>query len=103
MQLHRIARRDKKAIFQVNNAKKQKKTIEWERLEIFSRKLEIPREHFLQRQAQRRTETVCLTKAEDIQKRWQEYTAEPYKKDPNDLDNHDSVISHLDRARYPGV
>ena len=35
----------------VTNAKKQKKTIEWERLEISSRKLEIPREHFMQRWA----------------------------------------------------
>ena len=34
------------------NAKKQKKTVEWERLEISSRKLEIPREHFMQRWAQ---------------------------------------------------
>ena len=33
------------------NVKKQKKTIEWERLEISSRKLEIPREHFMQRRA----------------------------------------------------
>ena len=32
----------------VINAKKQIKTIEWEKLEIFSRKLEIPREHFMQ-------------------------------------------------------
>ena len=31
------------------SAKKQRKTIEWERLEISSRKLEIPREHFMQR------------------------------------------------------
>ena len=31
----------------MNNAKKQKKTIEWERLEIASRNLEIPREHFM--------------------------------------------------------
>ena len=44
-----------------------------------------------------------LTEAEDIKKRWKEYTEEPYKKDLNDPDNHDSVISHLDRARYPGV
>ena len=35
----------------VINAKKQRKTVEWERLEISSRKLEIPREHFLQRWA----------------------------------------------------
>ena len=38
--------------FSVINAKKQKKTIEWERLEISSRKLELPREHFMQRWAQ---------------------------------------------------
>ena len=56
----RIARRDKKA-FQseeirkpstVISAKKESKTIEWKRLEISSRKLEIPREHFMQRWAQ---------------------------------------------------
>ena len=35
----------------LNNAKKQRKTIDWERLEISSRKLEIPREHFMQRWA----------------------------------------------------
>ena len=34
------------------NTKKQRKTTEWERLEISSRKLEIPREHFMQRWAQ---------------------------------------------------
>ena len=36
----------------VISAKKQRKTIEWERLEIESRKSEIPREHFMQRWAQ---------------------------------------------------
>ena len=40
-QLQRIARRDKKAFPDIS-AKKQRKTIEWERLEISSRKLEIP-------------------------------------------------------------
>ena len=35
-----------------------------------------------------------LTEAEDIKKRWQEYTKELYKKDPNYLDNHDGVIAH---------
>ena len=33
-----------------------------------------------------------LTEAEDIEKRWQEYTEELYKKDLHDPDNHDSVI-----------
>ena len=38
----------------MNNTKKYRKTIEWERPEISSRKLEIPREYFLQRCAQQR-------------------------------------------------
>ena len=42
------------------------------------------------------------TKAEDIKKRGQKYTEELYKKDLNDPDNHDGVITHL-RARYPGM
>ena len=37
-----------------------------------------------------------LTKAEDIKKRWQEYTEELYKKDLHYLDNHDGVITHLE-------
>ena len=37
-----------------------------------------------------------LTEAEDITKRWQEYTEELYKKDLHDLDNHDGVITHLE-------
>ena len=37
-----------------------------------------------------------LTKAEDIKKRWQEYTEELYKKDFNDPDNHEGVITHLE-------
>ena len=37
-----------------------------------------------------------LKDAEDIKKRWQKYTEELYKKDLNDLDNHSSVITHLE-------
>ena len=36
-----------------------------------------------------------LTEAEDIKKRWQEYTEELYKKDHHDPDNHDGIITHL--------
>ena len=39
---------------------------------------------------------VDLTEAEDIKKRWQEYTDELYKKDLHDPDNHDGVITHLE-------
>ena len=37
-----------------------------------------------------------LTEAEDIKKRWQEYTEEPYKKDLHNPDNHNGVITHLE-------
>ena len=37
-----------------------------------------------------------LTEAENIQKRWQEYTGELYKKDLHDPDNHNGVITHLE-------
>ena len=37
-----------------------------------------------------------LTEAEDIKKRWQEYTEDLYKKDLHDQDNHDGVITHLE-------
>ena len=37
-----------------------------------------------------------LTEAEDIKKRWQEYTEEIYKKDLHDPDNHNGVITHLE-------
>ena len=39
---------------------------------------------------------VDLTEAEDIKKRWQEYTEELYKRDFHDPDNHDDVITHLE-------
>ena len=38
---------------------------------------------------------IDLTEAENIKKRWQEYTEELYKKDLHDPDNHDSEITHL--------
>ena len=45
--------------------------------------------------------SMDLTEAEDIKKRWQEYTGELYKKDLHDPDNHDGVITH--RGRHPGM
>ena len=39
---------------------------------------------------------MALTEAEDIKKRWQEYTEEIYKKDLHDPDNHNGMISHLE-------
>ena len=49
-EFQRVARRHKKTFFN-DQWKEIDETIEWERLEIYSRKLEIPREHFMQRWA----------------------------------------------------
>ena len=79
------------------NAKKQRKTTEWERLEISSRKLENTKGTFQVNMGTKKDRNgMDLTEAKDIKKRWQEYTEEPYKKDLNDLDNHDGMTTHLE-------
>ena len=40
------------------------------------------------------TNGMDLTESENIKKRWQEYTEELYQKSPNDLDNHDGMVTH---------
>ena len=78
------------------NANIRRKTIEWERLEISTRKLEIPREYFHAKMGLIKDRNgMDLTEAKDIKKRWQIYT-ELYKKDLHDPDNHDGVITHLE-------
>ena len=44
-----------------------------------------------------------LTEAEDIKKRWQEYTEELYKKGLDDPDNHDGMYDYSPRAKQPGM
>ena len=81
----------------MNNAKKKRKTIEWERLDISLRKLEIPREHFHAKMGSIKDRNgMDLTETEDIKKMWQEYTEELYKKELHNPDDHDGVITHLE-------
>ena len=61
------------------NAKKYRKTTEWERLEISSRKLNVPRDISCKGGLNKRN-GMNLTEAEDIKKGWQEYIAELYEK-----------------------
>jgi len=95
-EFQRIARRNKKA-FPSDQCKEQRKRIEWERLEISSRKLRDTKGIFYAKMGTIKGRNVMdLMEAEDIKKRWQEYTEELYKKDLHDLDNHDGVITHLE-------
>ena len=79
----------------VISAKKQRKTIEWERLEISSRKLDSKGTFHAKVGSIKNRNVRDLTQAEDT-KKWQEYTEELYKKDLHDPDNHDGIITHLE-------
>ena len=95
-EFQRIARRDKKA-FLSDQCKEIEENNKMGRLEITSRKLEIPREYFMQRMGSvKDRHGMDLAEAEVIKKRWQEYTEKLYKKDLHDQDNHDCVITHLE-------
>ena len=75
MQISKEQQREIRNPFPVINAKKQRKTIEWERLEISSKKLEIKKETFHAKMGTIKDRNgMDLTEAEDIKKRWQEYT-----------------------------
>ena len=78
------------------NAKKQRKTTEWERLEISSRKLDTKGTFHAKMGSIKDRNSMDLTEAEDIKKKWQKYTEKLYKKDLHDPDNHDGVITHLE-------
>ena len=75
---------------------KQEKTIEWERIEISSRKLEIPREYFMQNGLNKGQKRQEPNRSRTYKERWQEYTEELYKKKNQDPDNHNGVITHLE-------
>ena len=78
-EFQRIARIEKK-LSSVINANKKRKTIEWERLDISSRKLRDSKETFHATMGTiKNRNNMDLTEAQDIKKMWQEYT-ELYKK-----------------------
>ena len=80
----------------VIKAKIQRKTIEWERLEISSRKLDTKGTFHAKMGTIKDRNGMDLTEAEDIKKRQQEYTAYIYKRDLHDPDNQVGMIIHLE-------
>ena len=69
---------------------------EWERQEISSTKLEISGNISCKDGLNKGQKWYGQTEAEDIKKRWHEYTEKLYKKDLHDPDNQDGVITHLE-------
>ena len=95
-EFQRIARRDKKAFL----GDQCKETEESKRIgktrDLFKKIRDTKGTFHAKMYSIKHRNGMDLTEAEDIKKRWQEYTEELYKKDLHDPDNHDGVISHLE-------
>ena len=95
-EFQRIARRDKKA-FLSNRCKEIEKNNRMGKTRDLFKKIRDTKGIFHAKMGSITDRNGRdLTEAEDIKKRWQEYTEELYKNDLHDPDNHDGVISHLE-------
>ena len=95
-EFQRIARRDKKAAFG-DQCKEIEENNRIGKTRDLLKKIRDTREIYHAKMGSIKDRNgMDLTEAEDIKKRWQEYTEELYKKDLYDPDNHDDVVTHLD-------
>ena len=95
-EFQRIARRAKKAFFS-NQCKEIEENNRMGKTRDLFKKIRDTKGTFHAKMGSIKDRNgMDLTEAEDIKKRWQEYTEELYKKDLHDPDNPDSVITHLD-------
>ena len=95
-EFQRIARRDKKAFLSVRCKEIWENNRMRKTRDLFM-KIRDTKGTFPAKMGSIKDRNVMhLTEAEDIKKRWQEYTEELYKKDPHNPDNHDGVITHLE-------
>ena len=95
-EFQRIARRDKKAFLsdqckEIEENNKMGKT-----RDLFKKIRDTKGKFHVKMDTIKYRNGMDLREAEDIKKRWQEYTEELYKKYLHDLDNHDAVITHLE-------
>ena len=94
--LQKIARRDKKD-FLSNQCKEIEENYRMEKTRALFKKIRDTKGTFdAKKFSVKDRNGMDLTEADDIKKRWQEYTEELYKKDLHDPDNHDGMITHLE-------
>ena len=94
-EFQRIAKKDKKA-FLSDQCKEIEENNRMGKTRDFFKKIRETKGRFYAKMGTIKDRNgMDLTKAEDIKKRWQEYTEELYKKDLHDPDNHNGVITHL--------
>ena len=95
-EFQRIARRDKKVFFSNQCKETEEKKRMGKTRDLFKKIRDTKGIFHAKMGLIKDRNDMDLTEAEDIKKRWQEYTEELYKKDLHDPDNHDDVITHLE-------
>ena len=95
-EFQRIARRDKKAFFSDQCKEIEENNRMGTTKDLFKKIRDIKGKFQAKMGLIKDRNGMDLTEAEDIKKRWQEYTEELYKKDLHDSDNHNGVITHLE-------
>ena len=95
-EFQRIARRDKK-VFLSDQCKEREESNRMRKTrDIFKKIRDIKGTSYAKMGSMKDRNGRDLTEAEDIKKRWQEYTEELYKNDLHNADSHDGVITHLE-------
>ena len=95
-EFQRIARRDKKAFLSDQCKEIEANNRMGKTGDLFKKIRDTKRTFHAKMSTINRINGMGLTEAEDIKKRWQEYTEELYKNDLQDSDNYDGVITHLE-------
>ena len=95
VEFQRIARRDKKAFLSDHCKEIEENNRMGETRDLFTKIRDTKGRFHAKMVSITDRNGMDLTEAEDIKKRWQEYTEELYKKDLQDPDNHDGVITDL--------
>ena len=95
-EFQRIARRDKKAFFSNQCKEIEENNRVGKTRDLFKQIRDTKGTFHAKMGTIKERNGMDLTEAEDIKKRWQEYTEELYKKDLHDPDNHNGVITHLE-------
>ena len=95
VEFQRIARRDKKA-FLSDQCKERGKHRMGKTRDLFKKIRDTKGTFHAKMGSMKDRNGMNLTEAEEIRKRWQEYTKKLYQKDLNDLNNHDGVATHLE-------
>ena len=95
-EFQRTARRDKKAFLSDQSKEIEENNRMGKTRDLFKKIRDTKGTFHAKMGSIKGTNGMDLTEVEDIKKRWQEYTEELYKKDLQDPDNHDGVITHLE-------